>query len=110
VSFEPLDVVVVPFPFSDRQVVKRRPALVVSSSDFNAAHTQSIRAMITSSAGRDWPSDVVIADWRNAGLAVPCRVRLKLFTLDNDLVLRRLGRLSARDAEAVRAALDRFLR
>lgn len=105
---EPFDVVVVPFPFTDREAERRRPALVVSSSAFNAAHDQSILAMITS-AGEVWLSDVAIRDWREAGLGVPCKVRLKLFTLDDALVLRRAGALSDRDAEAVRSSLARFL-
>ena len=105
---EPFDVVVVPFPFTDREADRRRPALVVSSPDFNAIHDQSILAMITS-AGGDWPSDVAIRDWREAGLSVPCKVRLKLFTLDDALILRKAGTLSERDAEAVRDGLVRFL-
>ena len=105
---EPFDVVVVPFPFTDRQTERRRPALVVSSPDFNAAHDQSILAMITSAEG-EWPSDVAIRDWREAGLNVACKVRLKLFTLDDTLILRRAGALSERDAEAVKSSLVRFL-
>ena len=107
-TFEPFDVVVVPFPFTDRQADRRRPALVVSSPEFNATHDQSVLAMITS-AGGDWPSDVAIRDWREAGLSVPCKVRLKLFTLDDALILRKTGALSDRDAEAVRDSLARFL-
>ena len=107
-TFEPFDVVVVPFPFTDREAERRRPALVVSSPEFNATHDQSILAMITS-AGGDWPSDVAVRDWREAGLSVPCKVRLKLFTLDEVLILRKTGALSERDAEAVRDSLARFL-
>ena len=108
-NFEPFDVVVVPFPFTDREAARRRPALVVSSPEFNAIHDQSILAMITSAGGGEWASDVAIGDWRDAGLSVPCKVRLKLFTLDNDLILRKAGALSERDAEAVRDSLVRFL-
>ena len=108
-TFEPFDVVVVPFPFTDREAERRRPSLVVSSSDFNASHDQSILAMITSADGAEWPSDIAIRDWREAGLSVPCKVRLKLFTLDDTLILRKTGVLSDRDAEAVRDSLARFL-
>ena len=105
---DPLDVVAVPFPFTDRPAVKRRPALVVSSAAFNHAHAQSILSMITS-ARSTWPSDIAIRDWRQAGLHVPCRVRLKLFTLDGALMVRKLGTLSKRDGQAVSHALSRSL-
>ena len=106
--FEPLDLVVVPFPFTDRRTVKRRPALIISSAAFNAGHQQSILAMITS-ARTKWMSDVAIQDWREAGLNVPCKVRLKLFTLDDVLIFRKVGALTERDRRAVKGALTRFL-
>ena len=107
-TFDALDVVVVPFPFTDRQTSKRRPALVVSSADFNTAHEQSILAMITS-VRAPWPSDVAIQDWQGAGLSVPCKVRFKLFTVDHLLIIRKIGSLSTSDARAVRRALSRVL-
>ena len=74
-TFKSLDVVVVPFPFTDRLAAKRRPSLIVSSAHFNRTHEQSILAMITSAVS-DWPSDVAIQGLREAGLNVPCKVRL----------------------------------
>ncbi|MDE0392926.1 MAG: type II toxin-antitoxin system PemK/MazF family toxin [Rhodospirillales bacterium] len=107
-TFEPFDVVVVPFPFSDRRASKRRPALIVSSAHFNEAHDQAILAMITTAAG-EWPSDVALRDWKEAGLNAPCKVRFKLFTLDHTLILRRIGALSKQDGAAIKDALRRFL-
>ena len=106
--FEPLDVVVVPFPFTDSRAIKRRPALIVSSAIFNQTHEQSILAMITS-AGSEWASDVAIQGWRQAGLNVPCKVRFKLFTLDNALIVRKLGTLAKQDGEAIERALGHVL-
>ena len=105
---EPFDVVVVPFPFADRLAARRRPALVVSSGWFNGSHEQTILAMITTTRN-DWPSDVAIRSWQDAGLDVPCKVRLKLFTLDKTLILRKAGRLASRDGDAVGKALSRCL-
>lgn len=107
-TFDPLDLVVVPFPFTDRRTAKRRPALIVSSAAFNAGHHQSILAMITS-ARTQWQSDVAIQDWRQAGLNVPCKVRLKLFTLDDGMIVSKIGALTERDRRAVRNALTRCL-
>ncbi len=64
--------------------------------------------MITST-GTDWPSDTMIEGGREAGLNVPCKVRFKLFTLDDALSTGRLGRLTKRDANAVGNALGLVL-
>ena len=47
--YEPFDVVVVPFPFTDSSRKKRRPALVLSQkAKFGALIEHSVLAMITS--------------------------------------------------------------
>lgn len=102
---QPFTIVVVPFPFVDRAVARRRPALVVSCEAFNAGHPALVLAMITTARASDWPSDVVLQDWRDAGLTVACRVRFKLFTLDVALVLDQRGVLSSRDQRAVESGL-----
>ena len=97
---EPWDVVVVPFPFTDRPESKRRPALVISGELFNrGGHT--VLAMITSARHHSWPADSRITDLPAAGLREPSTVRLKVFTLDNRLLLHRLGHLSAADRKLV---------
>ena len=98
------DVVVVPFPFTGKVGGKKRPALVLSVPAFNHAG-HSVLAMITSKGHSPWPGDTAIGDPAAAGLRVPCLVRLKLFTLDNRLILSRLGTLREADAESVLHAL-----
>ena len=108
VELEPFDVVVVPFPFSERPGTKRRPALVVSTRSF-AWSGHVVAAMITTSTRRSWPGDWTLHQWREAGLPRKCKVRLKLFTLDRRLVLARPGQLGSRDRAAVEAALREHL-
>lgn len=55
--------------------------------------------MITSAAHRPWAADTPITGLASAGLRTQCIVRLKLFTLDNRLLLRRSGSLSATDRQ-----------
>lgn len=105
-TYERFDVVVVPFPFSERRATKRRPALVVSKAEFNRSHRHLVLAMITSSAHERWPSDVAISDLGEAGLGAPSLVRLKLFTLDRALVRRRIGALGAKDRSLVASMLE----
>ena len=97
-GFERFDVVVVPFPFTDSAASKRRPALVISNAEaFNLPAGHSVLAMITSAGNAAWPLDVAISDGNAAGLAAASLVRMKLFTLDNRFILRRLGQLAAAD-------------
>jgi mRNA interferase MazF len=110
VTFEAFDVVVVPFPFTDRATTKRRPALVLSDAGrFNKQVGQSVLAMITSASNSDWALDVNIQDLDNAGLPAASVVRMKLFTLDDKLVIRKVGALAKQDYSAVSTALRQLL-
>ena len=102
------DVVVVPFPFTDRRVSKRRPAMVLSSSEFNAASGNTVLAMITSAANPPSSLDIEI-DSKKAGLKAPSKVRMKLFTLDNRLILSKAGTLAKNDRAAIDGSLMRLL-
>ncbi len=104
-TFERFDVVVVPLPFSDRHAAKRRPALVVSDQGFNRTHGHVILAMITTARDGSWPSDTEITDRDAAGLEPQSVVRLNLFTLDNDLLVKRIGALAEEDRTKVRRVL-----
>ncbi|MFI5183048.1 MAG: type II toxin-antitoxin system PemK/MazF family toxin [Vicinamibacteria bacterium] len=101
-------VVVVPFPFTDRATTRRRPALVLSGKAFNR-HGYSVLAMITSASHQPWPGDTPIGDLKNAGLKTPSLVRLKLFTLDNRFIARRIGALGSPDQASVASQLRAFV-
>jgi mRNA interferase MazF len=109
VIFNAGDVVVVPFPFTDRAATKRRPALVLSNRRFNDDHQQVVLAMITSTANAGWPSDTPIEDLKATGLGHDSIVRFKLFTLDRALVLRRTGALTNSARKALQDARARWL-
>ena len=109
-AFDAFDVVVVPFPFTDRSSTRRRPALVLSRNrPFNQQVGQSVLAMITSANHADWPLDTAIDDLDAAGLPTASIVRMKLFTLDDRLIIRKAGQLAAQDARNVSAALEKLL-
>jgi len=108
VTYKQWDVVVVPFPFSDRAETKRRPALVLSDRRFNT-HGHTILAMVTTLGHYPRPGDVTLSEYKAAGLNTPCLVRFKLFTLDNRLISRRIGNLSANDRRQVVLQLQTYL-
>ena len=109
-DYDRYDVVIVPFPFTDKAQVKRRPALVVSgSAAFNKKVGHSVMAMITSANNPPWPLDVPVSDLAAAGLPAPSVVRMKLFTLDQRFILAKRGMLSDKDRKAVGRALKMAL-
>lgn len=103
--YNQFDVVVVPFPFTDFNTDKRRPALVLSTKTFNNQSGNCVLAMITSQNNPDWPLDTKIGSIQKAGLKSPSKIRMKLFTLDSHLIIRKIGGLSKKDRLAVINAL-----
>lgn len=109
-TFNAFDVVVVPFPFTDKTTAKRRPALVLSDAQaFNLQVGQAVMAMITSAKNSDWPLDTEIRDLDSAGLPSPSMIRMKLFTLDEKLIIRKAGKLAEPDQGEVIEALRQLL-
>lgn len=103
------DVVVVPFPFSDLPQVKFRPAVVVSNASSNEGERETLMAMVTTAASSTRPGDTPIVGLAEAGLKSACVMRLKLFTLDNRLIARKLGVLSPDDRRRVGEAIGRLI-
>ncbi len=105
-TFAPFDIVVVPFPYSDRLAEKRRPALVVSASALGEQLDRLWVAMITTDRGRHLHGDAQIDDLQTAGLPAASILRAsKIATIEVDRVLRRAGRLSFADEAAATRAL-----
>ncbi|MGH7062144.1 MAG: type II toxin-antitoxin system PemK/MazF family toxin, partial [Stellaceae bacterium] len=104
-NFEPWDIVRVPFPYTDRPVRQRRPALVIAAGERQTAHDLLWLAMITSAEHRGWPGDVVVSDLEEAGLPAASIVRpAKIATIDaGDAGY--LGNLAHNDRGAVRSYL-----
>ena len=101
-TYSRYDIVKVPFPFTDRQASKTRPALVLSDDKaFNSRIGHCVMAMITSEKHSGWPLDTPIENLAGTGLPAPSVIRLKLFTLDNRLIIKKLGQLDPVDQGTV---------
>ena len=81
--------VFVPFPFTDRNSSKRRPALVLSSSNFNQKAGHTVLTIIISAGQSSLSGECLIKDYYAAGLHAKCVIRLKLQTLDHRLIIRK---------------------
>jgi mRNA interferase MazF len=88
-------------PFTDGSAAKIRPIVVLWLDGLDA-----VVAAVTSAAPRS-PTDVDLADWSAAGLRVASTVRLaRLDCLEQTLLFRRLGVLSAADAQTLKSVWD----
>lgn len=90
------DIVVVPFPFVDSLVAKKRPALVLSTEKSND-DAYVVLAMITSARHSKKRLDMLIEDLPLAGLTVSSVVRMKIFSLDTHIIYKKIGTLSRDD-------------
>jgi mRNA interferase MazF len=102
------EIYLAPFTYADLRGSKRRPVCVVSSAQFHA-DPDVIVAMVTSSAQRlraPRCGDVILQDWRQAGLLRPSVVRAgRLLVLEQRLLSVRLGILTSNDASRVNRGL-----
>lgn len=109
IDYSPGDVVVVPFPYSDRLAEKRRPALVISNARL-ANQGFVWLAMITSARQSVLPDDAPIEDLALAGLPTPCVVRpTKIATVEPSRILRKAGRLRAAETALAIASVRGFV-
>jgi mRNA interferase MazF len=99
--FDPFDVVIVPFPCSDRLAEKRRPAVVISNRKLSTLGLTWL-AMITSAENPSWPGDVQISDLKVSGLPAPSTMRpAKTACIESSRILRRAGKLDRATARMV---------
>ena len=108
--FDAWDVVKVPFPYADRPVRQRRPALVVAANGIQHERGLLWVLMITSEGNRPWPGDVRLGEgFAAAGLPAPSMVRtLKIATIEAS-VADRLGAVSPATLDAVRVEVKKLL-
>ena len=75
---------------------------MLSNCAFNQKVRHSVLAVITSAGQSSWPGDHLIKDLDAAGLLTGCVIRLKLFTLNHRLVIRKTGALAVADQKKLR--------
>lgn len=108
-TYSPGDVVLVNFLFSDETGVKRRPALVVSSNNYNTSRDEAILSAITSNTNRVLFGDHLVGDWRAAGLLAPSVATAIVRTVKQPMIYRKLGMMPEKDMVEVAANLRRSI-
>lgn len=97
------DVVLVPFPFTDQSDTKKRPAVIVSNAGYNASRRDIVIMAITSQVRQPLAfGEAMLTDWQEAGLIKASVFKPVFTTIEQGLVIRTMGRLSAADSRTLR--------
>jgi mRNA interferase MazF len=97
------DVVLVHYPFTDLSTLKRRPAVILSPTDYIDRFGDVTLMPLTSQPESN--AALALSQWRGAGLIKPSWIKPIIGTLSIRLVQKRLGKLADADVSCVRAAL-----
>lgn len=109
-AYEKGDVVLVPFPFSNHSAYKKRPAVVISSTAYNNVSSDVVIMAVTSQIGKAIViGESLIANWQEAGLLKPSAIKTAISTIEQSLILRKMGKLSHKDTLSMDGALKEFL-
>jgi mRNA interferase MazF len=104
------EVVLVPFPFTDQSGTKKRPAVIISSSGYNANRRDLVIMAITSQVRQPLGfGEALISDCQAAGLIKPSILKPVVTTIEQGLVVRTLGALSVNDLRALREVVSRAI-
>lgn len=104
------DVLLVPFPFTDQAGTKKRPAVIISSTAYNSAQRDLVIMAVTSQLKPSGTlGEALLAHWQAAGLIKPSAIKPVITTIEQALVIRRLGQLTTEDQQALRIALSKIL-
>ena len=95
------DVVLLPIQFTDLTSRKVRPAVVIgrNGADLFLVPISSVLA------NTDFP----LKEWRAAGLNVPCGIKAQLATVEERLVVKTVGVLTAADLQTLDERLRTWL-
>src|SRR2546423_6042791 len=100
------EVVLVRYPFSDLSGSKIRPAVIV-----NAPHSSKdiFILPLTSKTRSLLMGEFILKDWRQAGLNVETAVKRGIYTVHQNLIVQRVGKLSGSDTKDLGDALRLWL-
>ena len=110
ISYNHGDVVLVGFPFTNLQTIKKRPAVVISSAAYQQTRPDVIVLAITSQVRPTLTiGEYLLRDWQQAGLLKPSLLKPLIATLEQTQIIKTMGQLSPVDLVGLRQVLDSIL-
>lgn len=104
------DVVLVGFPFTNLQTIKKRPAVVISNMTYQQNRPDVILMAITSQIRQPLTTGkVILKDWQAAGLVKPSILKPLIATLEQNQIIKVMGTLSDADRDKLEGMIRGIL-
>ncbi len=105
-SYSSSQVVMAHYPFTNLSGTKVRPSVVVSAPHvsrdvFVVPLTGKITGLL--------PGEFVLSDWQQAGLNIASAVKRGIFAMDENVIVKLVGKLSVADAARLEQSLRDWL-
>ena len=103
-------IILVPFPFSDLTSAKKRPALVISNTEFNRKNEDVVCCLITSNPSAKNAIKITNKDMESGFLEFESRIKPhRLFTVSKSIIYRVLCRLNKEKSQLVIDEIDKLI-
>lgn len=100
------NVILVRYPFSDLSSSKVRPAIII-----NARSTSKDYFIVPLSSRTEnlLTGEFILQDWQKAGLNIKSIVKRGIFTIENRLIIKKIGNLTIEDSNKLEGSLKLWL-
>ena len=99
INYKPGDIVLTDFPFIDGTGSKERPALVISTQEYNESRPHLLAMPITSQIASF--ESFEIKNWWEVGLDKPSEILYQISTIPQRFIAEKIGQLSRGHLKAV---------
>ncbi|MBN2456548.1 MAG: type II toxin-antitoxin system PemK/MazF family toxin [Sedimentisphaerales bacterium] len=109
-NYKPGNVIIVRIRFTIGNITKRRPAVILTGTDYHNSRADAIVIALSTQVGNSYYGDYILKDWQTAGLPQPTKAKGVVETIDRTTIEQTLGNLSNNDfknlKDCVRSILE----
>ncbi|MBI2452459.1 type II toxin-antitoxin system PemK/MazF family toxin [Candidatus Pacearchaeota archaeon] len=107
--FQQRELVLLPYPFTDQEGSKVRPAVIVSNDDFNKRCQDCVMVPLTTVIREESFSLLINQDSLDSGkLLKQSRIRIdKLFTINKNLIIMKIGRINTKTFDKIKSEISK---
>ncbi len=103
------EVVLVDFPFSSNLGIKKRPAVIISKTDFNNSKEDIVLLAITSKVDDLTVGEALLKNWKESGLVKPSAFKSVIFTVEKQFIDKAIGKLTNDDKKILLNCLKQII-